>query len=304
MATLPFDLPQLRCLVALSETLHFGRAAARLNMTQPPLSRQIALLEQRMGVTLFERDRRTVKLTPAGRYFVHEARAILQRAEDAAMETRLAAEGELGTVTIGFTAAASYELLPRLIGLHHARYPAVSFVFKETFIEEQLRLLEAGTLDIGMVRPPVDRERLDTLTIMRDRFALAMPAGDPLARHEVVPIQALHRRAYIAWAPIAKYFHLILDRLFQEAGVRPRTVVSMAQPPAMLAMVRAGLGVAIVPAAMAALGFSGLALRPLAAPGIDPAVLSLEYMLAWRRDNREATVRRLIETAGELAVQP
>lgn len=304
MATLPFDLPQLRCLVALSETLHFGRAAARLNMTQPPLSRQIALLEDRMGVRLFERDRRSVKLTSAGRYFVQEARAILQRAEDAAMQTRLAAEGELGTLTIGFTQAASYELLPRLIGLHHARFSAVSFVFKELLIEEQLRLLEDGSLDVGMVRPPVDRERLDTLTIMRDYFAVAVPTGDPLARLEAVPIQALHQRTYIAWSPIAKYFHLILDRLFQDAGVRPRTVVSMAQPPGMLAMVRAGLGVAVVPAAMNVLGFSGVALRPLAVPGMDSAPLTLEYLLAWRRGNCEATVQRLIETAGELAVGP
>jgi DNA-binding transcriptional LysR family regulator len=299
----PFDLQQLRCLVVLSETLHFGHAAVRLNMTQPPLSRQIALLEESMGVRLFQRDRRTVTLTSAGRYFVEEARAILQRAEDAAVQTRLAAEGEQGTLTIGFTQAASYELLPQLIGLHHARFPAVSYVFKELLIDEQLRLLEAGSLDVGMVRPPLDHERLDSLIIMRDWFTVALPAGDPLARLEEVPIQALHQRNYIAWSPIAKYFYLILDRLFQDAGVRPRTVVSMAQPPGMLAMVRAGLGLAVVPAAMGSLAFSGIVLRPLVAPGMDPAVLKLEYLLAWRRENREATVQRLIETAGELTVR-
>ena len=95
----PFDLQQLRCLVVLSETLHFGRAALRLNMTQPPLSRQIALLEESMGVRLFQRDRRTVTLTSAGRYFVEEARAILQRAGEAAVQARLAAEGGHGSLT-------------------------------------------------------------------------------------------------------------------------------------------------------------------------------------------------------------
>jgi len=304
MPALPFDLQQLRCLVALSETLHFGRAAARLNMTQPPLSRQIALLEQRMGVRLFDRDRRTVMLTPAGRHFAHEARSILQRSEDLAVETRLSAQGELGTLTIAFTQAASYELLPRLIGLHHARYPAVSFVFKELLIDEQIRLLEAGSLDIGMVRPPVDRDRLDTLTIMRDHFSLALQDSDPLVHCHVVPLQALHQRAYIAWSPIAKYFHRILDRIFEDAGVRPTTVVSVAQPPAMLAMVRAGLGVAVVPGAMGALRFNGVTLRPLVAPGQDQAALELAYLLAWRRDNREATVHRLVETARELALDP
>lgn len=304
MATLPFDLSQLRCLVALSETLHFGRAAAQLSMTQPPLSRQIALLEHRLGVQLFERDRRTVKPTPAGRYLVHEARAILQRAEDAAVQARIAADGELGTLTIGFTQAASYELLPRLIGLHHARFPAVSYVFRELLIDEQLRLLEAGSLDVGMVRPPIDRGRLDAMVIMRDHFAIAVPSSDSLALQDEVPIQALHQRAYIAWSPIARYFHLMLDRLFQDAGVRPRTVVSMAQPPAILAMVRAGLGIAVVPAAMSTLGFSGVALRRLAAPGLAPDALELEYLLAWRHDHCEAVVRRLVETAAELALIP
>ena len=105
MTPLPFDLSQLRCFVVLSETLHFGKAAARLHITQPPLSRQIALLEERLSVKLFDRDRRSVRITPAGRFFEHEARAILKRAEDSAIETRLAAEGVLGTLSIGFTAS-------------------------------------------------------------------------------------------------------------------------------------------------------------------------------------------------------
>jgi DNA-binding transcriptional LysR family regulator len=303
MARLPFDLPQLRCLVVLAETLHFGRAAVRLNMTQPPLSRQIALLEASMGVLLFQRDRRTVTLTPAGRYFAEEARAILQRAGEAAEQARLSAEGRHGTLTIGFTQAASYELLPQLIGLHHARYPGVSYVFKELLIDDQLRQLEAGSLDVGIVRPPLDHERLDSLILHRDCFVVALPAGDSLACLEEVPIRALHQRNYIAWSPLAKYFFLILNRLFHDAGVRPRTVVSMAQPPGILAMVRAGLGLAVVPAAMASLGFSGIELRPLVAPGIDSSALKLQHLLAWRRENQEATVRRLIETASDLAVR-
>jgi DNA-binding transcriptional LysR family regulator len=102
---------------------------------------------------------------------------------------------------------------------------------------------------------------------------------------------------------LAKYFFLILDRLFQDAGVQPRTVVSMAQPPGILAMVRAGLGLAVVPAAMGSLGFSGIVLRRLVAPGMDPAALKLQHLLAWRRENREPALQRLIETAGELTVK-
>lgn len=271
-------------------------------MTQPPLSRQIALLEERLGVRLLDRDRRSVRMTPAGRYFVNEARAILQRAEDSAIETRLAAEGVLGTLAIGFTASASYEILPRLVALHHGRYPGIGFVFKELLIEEQLRLLGTGSLDIAIVRPPVDRQRFDCRTVMKDHWSVAVPLGHPLANTACVPIRALHEQPYIAWSPISKYFHLILERLFGESGVRPRTVVSMSQPPAILAMVRAGLGLAVVPNAMASQGFGGVVLRRLEAPALDPAILGLESVIAWRRDNQEATVQRLVETASELAL--
>ena len=302
MTPLPFDLAQLRCFVAVSETLHFGKAAARLHMTQPPLSRQIALLEARLAVKLFDRDRRSVRITPTGRFFVHEARAILKRAEDSAIETRLAAEGVLGTLAIGFTASASYDLLPRLVGLHHARYPGIGFVFKERLIEEQLQLLGTGALDVAIVRPPVDAQRFDCRTVMRDHWAVALPAGHPLCSADAVPIRALHGQPYIAWSPISRYFHLILDRILGESNVRPRTVFSMSQPPAILAMVRAGLGLAIVPQAMASQGVGDVVLRPLKAPRLDPAMLALESILTWRRDDREETVHRLVETASALGV--
>jgi DNA-binding transcriptional LysR family regulator len=302
MTPLPFDLSQLRCFVVLCETLHFGKAAARLHMTQPPLSRQIALLEERLGVRLLDRDSRSVRMTPAGRYFVNEARAILQRAEDSAIETRLAAEGLLGTLAIGFTASASYEILPRLVGLHHARYPGIGFVFKEMLIEEQLRLLGTGSLDIAIVRPPVDMQRFDFRIVMKDHWAVALPAGHPLCAADSVSIRQLHERPFIAWSPIARYFHLILERLLGESDVRPRTVVSMSQPPAILAMVRAGLGLAVVPNAMASQGFGGVALRRLDAPGLNPAILALESVIAWRRGSQEATLQRLIETVSALDV--
>ncbi|NLD53433.1 MAG: LysR family transcriptional regulator [Burkholderiaceae bacterium] len=271
-------------------------------MTQPPLSRQIAMLEERLGVRLFDRDRRSVRITPAGRFFVPEAREILRRAEDSAAETRLAAAGVLGTIAIGFTATASYDLLPRLVGLHHARYPGVGFVFKELLIEEQLRLLGTGSLDIAIVRPPVDAQRFDGITVMRDHWSVAVPASHALARGKTIAIRHLHDAPYIAWSPISKYFHVIQERLFEESGVVPRRVVSMPQPPAILAMVRAGLGLALVPGGMAGHGLAGVALRRLTAPAVDPALLCLESVLTWRRDNQEAAVQRFLATARELEV--
>lgn len=302
MTPLPFDLAELRCFVVLGETLHFGHAAARLNMTQPPLSRRIALLEQKLGVQLFERGRRSVTITPAGRYFLHEARLILRRAEDSAAETRLAAEGALGTLTIGFTASVGYVLLPNLIALHQKRYPGTRFACKELLIDEQLRQLDSGALDVAIIRPPVDAERFHSRTLMRDRWALALPRGHVLARRRTVPLRALHEESYIAWSPAAAYAHLSLEQVFQAAGVRPRTVVSMSLPPAILSMVRAGIGLALVPSALASLGVPGVVLRPLDPAGIDPAILALDSVMAWRRDKVPAMVERMIDTASGLEV--
>src|SRR6201996_6638813 len=123
-----FELRQLRCFVAAAEELHFGRAAARMNMTQPPLSRQIQLLEHVLGVKLLDRTSRLVKVTPAGRVFLLEARRILRLVESAALTSRRTASGESGTINMGFTAVSGYTFLPRLVSLCTARLPNVNLL--------------------------------------------------------------------------------------------------------------------------------------------------------------------------------
>jgi DNA-binding transcriptional LysR family regulator len=296
VVSLPFELHQLQCFVTLSETRHFGKAAEQLHMTQPPLSRQIALLEERMGVRLFERHSRRVELTAAGQYLLREAVSILQRANEAAVEARLAAQGEQGTVSIGFTATASYEVLPRLIGLHHRLFPGVNFVLKELLVSEQLERLGAGALDIAIVRPPFDAARFHSHVVMLDRWAVAMPEGHALARQPAVALPALQDQAFIAWSPVARVFHLRIERILEDAGVQPRVVLSMAQPTGILAMVRARLGVAIVPFAMGAQGLRGVLLKPLELP-VDHA---LESVMIWRKDRGNAAVDKFVETARSL----
>jgi DNA-binding transcriptional LysR family regulator len=126
-----FELVQLRCFVALAEELHFGRAAARVNMTQPPLSRQLQQLEHEVGVTLVERSSRFVRLTAAGRAFLVDARAILRSSEEAMITVRRVAQGEGGVITLGFIPATSYSLLPRLVAFLAAEMPLVQLILKE-----------------------------------------------------------------------------------------------------------------------------------------------------------------------------
>jgi DNA-binding transcriptional LysR family regulator len=148
-----FELSQLRCFVATAEELHFGRAAQRLNMTQPPLSRQVQLLERILGVTLLDRTSRSVRLTPAGRAFLLEARRILRLAESAALATRRIASGDAGQIAIGFTAASGYNFLPQLVILSNARLPNADLTLREMVTREQVEALLTGRIDIGLVRP-------------------------------------------------------------------------------------------------------------------------------------------------------
>ena len=155
-----FELSRVRCFVAVAEELHFGRAAARLNMTQPPLSRQIQILERILGVILLQRGNRLVKLTPAGQSFLTEARLILKLTESAALLARRVAKGKAGSVNIGFTAASSYSYVPELVAACREQMPDVELILKEMVSGDQLKGLGAGEIDIGLLRPPIPRSGL------------------------------------------------------------------------------------------------------------------------------------------------
>ncbi|MBV7481714.1 LysR family transcriptional regulator [Bordetella sp. BOR01] len=300
----PFDLQQLQCFVTLAETLHFGQAAQRLHMTQSPLSRQISLLEERLNVRLLVRSNRSVSLTPAGTFLLQEARAILHRAGEAAAKTQLAARGEQGTLVIGFTSTAAFDLVPRLVQRHHEQYPGVSFVFKELLIEEQLHMLGEAALDVALVRPPVDSSLFASHLLTTDRWALAMPADHALSALRQVPLRHLDGAPMIAWSPHSRYFHLALERLYAAHGVMPRAIVSMSQITAMLGLVRRGVGLATVPYAVASHAVEGIAIRPLQIARKWAEDAGLQTLLAWRRHEHDATVHRFAETARQCAATP
>lgn len=149
-----FELSQLRCFVAVAEELHFGRAAERLHMTQPPLSRQVRLLEHQIGTELLERTSRSVKLTAAGRGFLPDAARILRLADEAAATARRIATGAAGTLAIGFTASVGYGLLPSLVSAVRAASPDVRLTLKEMVSGAQLEALDARLIDVGLLRHP------------------------------------------------------------------------------------------------------------------------------------------------------
>jgi DNA-binding transcriptional LysR family regulator len=276
-----FEFNQLRCFLAVAEDLHFGRAALRLNMTQPPLSRQIQSLEQELGVTLFERSSRSVRLTPAGRTFLPEARQMLRLAEIAAVSAKRVARGEAGAVTLGFTAGSSYAFLPRLVGLAMAEMPDVDLLLREMTTAVQMEALAAGRLDAGLVRLPVDRRGIELACVMREPLVLAAPEHHPLAVSNNTPrLRDLDREPLIMYSPTeGRYFYDLTSSLFHAAEVAPIYVQHLSQVHTILALVSAGMGLALVPESASSLRVGGVVLREL-----RPAPKAVaELHLAWRR---------------------
>ena len=275
-----FELLQLRCFVTVAEELHFGRAAARLNMTQPPLSRHIQVLERILKVELFYRSSRSVRLTAAGAAFLAEATRIVEMAESAITTARAAAQGQRGMVTIGFTAASGYSFLPRFMGHAEREMEGVRFLLKEMVSAEQLDTLLSGRIDIGLLRPPVRRPELVSMPVMRERFVVcshsSIPAADRprrLADFDQLPL-------IMNAQDKARYFHDLLTGLFAQAKAEPRLVQHLAQIHTILMLVSTGHGFALVPESSIRLHPENVVFSPL--EDCDPIV---ELHAAWRAGN-------------------
>lgn len=274
-----FELSQLRCFVAVAEELHFSRAAERLNMTQPPLSRQIRLLEHHVGVQLLERNSRTVRLTAAGKAFFPEAARILRIAEEATFAARRAAKGEQGNLAIGFTSASGYSLLPEVVRRLRECAPGVSLTLKELVSTVQVEALNAGELDLGLLRPHPLGGELDSRLIARESLMLAIPEGEAEAWPREPTLHDLHGKPFVMYSPYeARPFYLMLSERFARAGVVPDIVEHIGQVHTMLALVRAGVGAALIAEGASRLKFDGIVMRRMATEPV-------EMVCAWRRDN-------------------
>jgi len=294
-----FDLGQLRCFVAVAEELHFGHAAARLNMTQPPLSRQIKVLEHVIDAQLLERSSRSVKLTLAGRGFLPEAKRILRLAEYAALDARRVSSGKAGSIRIGFTASTAYSFLPALISACRVQLADIDISLKEMVSGDQFDALASRQIDAGLLRPPVARPGIQSVRIVSEPLLLALPEGHPLGRFETISIKDLDAEPFVMYSPNeSRYFHDVLVALFEKANITPRFVQYLSQIHSILALVRSGLGLALVPSAASNLRFEGVLLRHLQSADRDP----IELFLAWRQDHDNPLLPSLVEIARSVRV--
>ncbi|GAB2941826.1 LysR family transcriptional regulator [Nonomuraea fastidiosa] len=284
------NLQQLRYAVALAEELHFGRAATREGVRQPPFSRQIGKLEEELGVRLFERTTRQVRLTPAGEAFVAEARAALAHADRAAESARLAGRGESGRLVLGFVGSAANGTLPKVLRRFRARYPGVDVELRELPTAQQAEELRQGRLDVGLLHAPLAgaaAEVLSTRTVAREPLLAALPAHHPHAARTSLPLAALAREPFVMFP--RRYgpgLHDQITGVARAAGFEPRIVQEAVQMQTIVGLVAAGIGVSIVPESVARVRRGDVAFRPLAPPA---RVVTLD--LAWRTGDANPAVR-------------
>lgn len=287
-----FTLAQLTSFVAVAEELHFTRAAERLRMTQPPLSRQIQLLEHALGVQLLDRTNRAVRLTPAGRAFLNEARSILRQAESAALAARQVSMGEAGAIAVGFTAASAYSALGTLLDVARARTPGAELVLREMVTRDQLEAIAAGSLDLGMIRPTSTGPALDTRLAAREGLLAAVPTEHPLsAREGALEVSDFDGQELLMYSPVeARYFHELLVSIFRAARVTPVFTQYLSQVHSLLALANAGWGIALVPQAAEQMRFSRITYKRLALPDPEP----VELHLVWRTANDNPALHALL----------
>jgi DNA-binding transcriptional LysR family regulator len=291
------ELRHLRYFLAVAEELHFGRAAARLHISQPPLSQQIRRLEKELQAPLFNRTKRHVELTNAGRVFLAEARSLIAQAEQAAGNAQRASRGEIGQLLIGCDLWVDFLNGARIIRLFARRHPDVEVELRDLTATEQISALEGGRIHVGILRPPVPSKALQSERLFSENLVVAFPRGHRFRKIARVSWAVLGAEPYVLFSRRrAPAFDALVARACHDAGVTLKVKYEVDHPQTILAVVEAGLGISLVPASLGMLRRPGIAYRRL-----SPAGPALETVIAWRRDSELPLVQAFLKVAREVA---
>jgi DNA-binding transcriptional LysR family regulator len=292
------ELRHLRYFVAVAEQLHFRHAAELVHVAQPALSHQIRQLEEEIGVTLFERSRHKVRLTPAGKAFYENAQNILKKANEAVAEARKVEHGDAGTIRIGFVSTAAITILPDAIKQLQREVPSAEIEMRELEAGEQIDGLYREHLDIGFLHTKLAEHVLETMVIARERLILAVPEICKEARSRRINLKNL--ASWTAIMPVqhtSSGFYEHVQMAYQMAGVMPEKIHHTRLLMTGLLLVGAGLGVSIVPESFKSIHVKGVVYKELL---IEPPMC--ELVAAWRRDNRSPLLRRFLAELRSRAV--
>jgi len=284
------ELRHLRYFAAVADTCHFGRAAERLHMAQPALSQAIRQLEAELGAPLFTRTTRQVSLTPAGEFFLDEAHRVLGAVDDSVRGVRRIAGGRLGLVRVGFTGTAAFSHLPEIARTVKRTLPGVALeVHADLLTPDQCDGLRAGSLDLGVLRPPVRGDGIALRSLEAEPLILAVPADHRLAVEPVVSMADLRAEDFIVYSAKDSVVNDAVLRSCQAAGFSPHREHEAAGTAVLLALVAGGLGVSVIPASARALPLAGVVFRDLVDAG------AVELALAWKSDNESPLVRSVLD---------
>ncbi|CCJ50509.1 LysR family transcriptional regulator [Bordetella parapertussis] len=298
------ELRHLRYFLMLAETLHFGRAASRLGIAQPPLSRQIRDLEEQVGATLFYRGTRGVSLTDAGVAFAQRAAQIVAAADEAVFEAREAGQGRTGRIVIGFVHSLAYSLLPRVLPGFRQKHPGIAVSLREVTVADKESALLSGQIDTGIYRPTVRHPEIATLPIFEEGFVLALPSGHPLARKRRVSVHSLRDQPLILFRALRGDvgLHGTIAAFLRAHDVPVKACEEVSTIHAGMGLVLAGVGVCIIPETSRMVHIEGVVTRPFA-----EATTRVSSTVCWRHQDSSRSldawvrhVRELIRT-GESA---
>ncbi len=289
------ELRRLRYFVAVAEELHFGRAAERLEMAQPPLSRQIAQLEQELDVKLFDRARAQIRLTPAGDVLLERARQILDQVDSTFREVSRVGKGSAGRLRIAFVGSASHGLLPTLIKSYRSHYPDVDLALSAMNNADLESALISRDIDIAVARPALRGEDYRTALLHREPLVLAMPDNSPMNGEKQISLQDLADETFILYPrrPRPSFADHVLGGL-TEAGVTPADTIFAQDYQTAISLVSVGVGVSLVPESVATTQRPGVFYRPFLGPNPGTALSAHA-----RRDNTKPHVLnffRILET--------
>jgi DNA-binding transcriptional LysR family regulator len=293
------ELKNLKSFVAVAEQLSFTRAARLLHLSQSALTEQIQKLEEELGVPLLTRDRRSVKLTGAGIVFLAEARATLARAKQAVERVQKAARGEIGRLRIGFVSSAALEIVPGIVVAFRSEFPAVSLDLTNLRTSSQVKGLLSESIDVGFVRLPLSHDQLTIRVIHREPFVVVLPHGHPLANETQIRLVQLQNEHFVAygrrWAP--GFYDAVIQMCTQE-GFSPEIVQETGEMYTAIALVGAGVGIAILPRSVVLAQSRNVLMKPL------PASAGLsEIAIAVRRLDNSSLVESFMHAAEKFCQQ-
>src|SRR5580658_4416137 len=281
------ELRQIRSFLSVAETLHFGRTAELIHLSQPALSLQIRALEEEVGVRLFERNRRKTTLTAAGLAFRDDAARVVSQLDQAIRRARLAADGKLGLLRIGFISTAGNEIVPNLVRRFRESSPEVVFTLLNILTADQIQMLSAGSLDIGFIRLPIgEHPELEVVEVHREPFVVVTPLSHKLATRKRVALHELSGQDFVMYErSYAPGFHDLIFGMLRDAGVIPNVCQTAGQMPTLISLVDSGMGISILPAS--AVKHSGAS---VAACEITGKIAMSEIAIAVNKENRASVV--------------